>query len=41
MKVASSHLYTAPPESVFAVMTSPDVVVAKYQALGHQDVRIV
>ncbi len=41
MKVASTHTYAAPPEAVFAVMTSPEVLVAKYQALGHLDVKIV
>jgi uncharacterized Zn-binding protein involved in type VI secretion len=41
MKVASTHTYSAPPDAVFAVMTSPDVMVAKYRALGHQDVKIV
>jgi hypothetical protein len=41
MKVASSHTYAAPPDAVFAVMTSPDVMVAKYRALGHLDVKVV
>jgi Protein of unknown function (DUF2505) len=41
MKVASAHTYSAPSDAVFAVMTSPDVMVAKYQALGHHDVRVV
>jgi hypothetical protein len=41
MKVASIHTYAAPPEKVFAVMTSPEVMVAKYQALGHHDVKLV
>jgi len=41
MKVASTHTYAAPPEVVFAVMTSPEVLVAKYEALGHLDVKIV
>jgi Protein of unknown function (DUF2505) len=41
MKVASSHTYTAPADLVFQVMTTPDVMVAKYQALGHHDVRVV
>ena len=41
MKVASTHTYAARPDVVFDVMTSPDVVQAKYQALGHQDVRII
>ncbi len=41
MKVASTHTYAAPPEVVFEAMTSPDVMVAKYRALGHLDVKIV
>lgn len=41
MKVASTHTYAAPPDAVFAVMTSPEVMVAKYAALGHLDVKIV
>lgn len=41
MKVASTHTYAAAPEVVFEAMTSPDVMVAKYRALGHLDVRIV
>lgn len=41
MKVASTHLYSAPADAVFAVMTSPDVVVAMYGALGHVDVKVI
>jgi hypothetical protein len=41
MKVASTHTYAAAPEVVFEAMTSPDVMVAKYRALGHLDVKIV
>lgn len=41
MKVASTHVYAAPVEQVFAVMTSPEVMVAKFRALGHLDVKIV
>ena len=41
MKVASTHTYAAPPEVVFAAMTSPEVLVAKYRALGHLDVKII
>jgi hypothetical protein len=41
MKVASTHTYAAPPDAVFAVMTSPAVMVAKYEALGHLDVKII
>jgi hypothetical protein len=41
MKVASNHVYAATPEVVFGLMTSPEVMVAKYLALGHQDVKIV
>ncbi len=41
MKVASTHTYAASPEVVFEAMTSPDVMVAKYRALGHLDVKIV
>lgn len=41
MKVASTHLYSAPADVVFDVMTSPDVVVAMYAALGHVDVKVI
>lgn len=41
MKVASTHIYSAPADAVFAVMTSPDVVVAMYGALGHVDVKVI
>lgn len=41
MKVASTHTYAAPPDVVFAAMTSPDVLVEKYTALGHRDIRII
>jgi hypothetical protein len=41
MKVASTHTYSAAADTVFGVMTSPDVMVAKYTALGHLDVRVV
>jgi hypothetical protein len=41
MKVASTHRYAAAPEVVFDVMTSPDVLIAKYTALGHLDIKIV
>lgn len=41
MKVASSHTYPAPPDVVFEALTSADVMVAKCQALGHHDVRVV
>ncbi len=41
MKVASIHTYAAPVEQVFEAMTSPEVLVAKYTALGHVDVKIV
>ena len=41
MKVASTHTYAAPPQVVFGVMTSDDVMVTKYRALGHQEVKII
>jgi hypothetical protein len=41
MKVASTHRYAAAPEVVFDVLTSPDVLIAKYTALGHLDIKIV
>ena len=41
MKVASRHIYSAAPDVVFAAMTTPDVLIEKYTALGHQDVTIV
>jgi len=40
MKVSSTHTYAAPPDAVFAMMTDPDVLTAKYTALGHSDVQI-
>ncbi|MFZ4721057.1 MAG: DUF2505 domain-containing protein [Ilumatobacteraceae bacterium] len=41
MKVASTHVYSAPPDVVYAAMSSPEVMVAKYVALGHLDVKII
>lgn len=41
MKVASRHTYPAPPDKVFAMMTTPDTLVAKYTALGHDKIEIV
>ncbi len=41
MKVASRHTYPAPPDTVFAMMTTPDTLVAKYTALGHDKIEIV
>jgi len=41
MKVASTHTYAAPPDVVFAMMTTPDVLTAKYTALGHEQVQIL
>ncbi len=41
MKVSSRHTYSAPAAAVFAAMTSPDVLIEKYTALGHQDVKII
>ena len=41
MKVASTHIYSAPADVVFDVMTSPSVVVAMYAALGHVDVKVI
>ncbi len=41
MKVESRHTYSATPAAVFTAMTDPDVLKAKYTALGHQDVTIV
>lgn len=41
MKVTSRHTYAATPDAVFAAMTTPDVLVEKYTALGHQDVKIL
>jgi hypothetical protein len=40
MKVTSRHTYDASPAAVFAAMTSPEVLIEKYQALGHHDVQI-
>lgn len=41
MKVSSTHRYAASPDVVFAVMTTPDVLIEKYTALGHRDVTIL
>lgn len=41
MKVTSRHTYAAAPAVVFGAMTAPDVLIEKYTALGHQDVKIV
>ncbi len=41
MKVATNHLYAASPDVVFAAMTNPEVLVEKYQSLGHHDVKIL
>jgi len=41
MKVTSRHTYAAPPDVVFAAMTTPDVLVDKYRALGHQNIEIL
>lgn len=41
MKVASTHQYAAPPDVVFAMMTTPEVLTEKYTALGHHDVHIL
>jgi hypothetical protein len=40
VKVGSTHTYAAPPDVVLTMMTDPDVLAAKYTALGHRDVRI-
>ncbi len=40
MKVTSTHIYDAPPDVVLAMMTDPEVLTAKYESLGHRDVRI-
>lgn len=40
MKVSSTHTYAAPPDEVLTMMTDPDVLIAKYEALGHRDIRI-
>lgn len=41
MKVHSTHTYAAAPDAVLAMMTDPDVLTAKYTALGHRDITIV
>ena len=35
------HTYAATPEVVFAAMTTPEVLTAKYTALGHHDIQIL
>ncbi len=41
MKVTSTHKYAASPDVVFAVMTTPEVLIEKYTALGHHEVTIL
>jgi len=41
MKVTSNHTYAAAPETVFAAMTTPETLVAKYTALGHDRIEIL
>lgn len=41
MKVHSSHTYPAPPDRVFTVMTDPEVLHRKYEALGHRDIQVI
>ncbi len=41
MKVHSSHTYAATPDIVLAMMTDPEVLVAKYTELGHRDIAIL
>jgi len=41
MKVASTHTYAAPPDAVFAMMTTPAVLAEKYTALGHTGIQIL
>lgn len=41
MKVTSRHTYAATPVVVFAAMTTSEVLIEKYKALGHQDVKIM
>jgi len=41
MQVSSTHTYAAKPEVVFATMTTPEVLTAKYTALGHKDIQIL
>lgn len=41
MKVTSTHTYAAAPDDVVTMMTDPDVLTAKYEQLGHRDIRIV
>jgi hypothetical protein len=41
MKVSSTHTYHAPPDVVLTMLTDPEVLSAKYEALGHRDIRVV
>lgn len=41
MKVVSTHSYAATPDVVFAMMTTPEVLSEKYEALGHRDVEVL
>ena len=40
MDVHSTHTYAGRPDTVFTMMTDPEVLTAKYLALGHDDVHI-
>jgi hypothetical protein len=41
VKVHSKHTYAAAPDAVLEMMTDPDVLTAKYTALGHRDITIL
>jgi hypothetical protein len=41
MERTSTHTYAASAETVFAVLTDPQAVQAKYVALGHRDVHLL
>lgn len=41
MQIRQTHTYAAAPDAVIAVLTNPDTVKAKYEALGHRDVEIL
>ena len=41
MELSGSHTYAARVDQVIAMLADPDVTVAKYESMGHRDVRVL
>ena|ERR1700694_1410594 len=41
MEINGSHTYAAPIEAVLAMFRDPSVIAAKYEGMGHRDVKIL